>query len=252
MFCGVISVFGLGVFLVVLLRPLHGRFMWPFDVAGLAMRYLRTVWASKFGAPFRNPALMAFRRDDIGGSRKLWWANFTAFDFVVRAYKNPVASEMLGKGGSGVQLLQGLSCNRSVVADSTAPGVVHIPSPVIGRVHRSVLGSLYPHKIILLLYLTTHFLSLNVTVHSALHNTLIPNSDAILILGTMSPINTVGRPGMVMLHVCVDLTLLPSGRLIVIRLMVGFIFSMGMPSITKIDVAPVSAIACDTSMSMFA
>ena len=71
-----------------------------------------------------------------------------AFDFVVHAYKNPMASEMLGKGGSGAQLLQGPSRNRSVVADSTAPGVVHIPSPVIGRVHRSVLGSLYPRKII--------------------------------------------------------------------------------------------------------
>jgi hypothetical protein len=178
--------------------------------------------------------------------------NFTAFDFVVRAYKNPAASEMLGKGGSGAQLLQGPSRNRLVVADSTAPGVAHIPSPVIGRVHRSVLGSLYPCKIILLSYLTTQLSSSNVMVHPALHNTLMPNSNAILIPVTMCPVNTVGRPSMVILHVCVDLTLLPSGRLIVIWLMVGFIFSMGMPSITKIDVAPVSAIACDTSMSMFA
>ncbi len=73
MFCCVISVFGLGVFLVLLLRPLRVRFMWPFDVAGLAMRYLQTVWASKIVALFRNPALMAFRRDNIGGLHKLWW-----------------------------------------------------------------------------------------------------------------------------------------------------------------------------------
>jgi hypothetical protein len=131
MFYCVISVFGLGVFLVVFLRPLRGRFMWPFDVAGLAMRYLRTVWASKFGALFRNPALMAFRRDNIGGLHKLWWANFTAFNFVVRAYENPAVFEMLGKGGSGARLLQGPSHDRLVVADSTAPGVVQIPSPVI-------------------------------------------------------------------------------------------------------------------------
>ena len=58
MFCGVISVLGLGVFLVVLLRPMCGRFMWHFDVAGLAMRYLQTIWTSEFGAHFRNPALM--------------------------------------------------------------------------------------------------------------------------------------------------------------------------------------------------
>ncbi len=175
-----------------------------------------------------------------------------AFDFVVCTYKNPTASEMLGKGGSEGQLLQGPSRNRLVVADSTAPGVVHIPSPVIGRVHRSVLGSLYPCKIFLLLYLTTHLSLSNVTVHPALHNTLMPNSDAISIPGTMCPVNTVGRLGMVILHICVDLTRLPSARLIVIGLMVGFIFSMGVPSITKIDVAPVSAIACNTSMSMFA
>jgi hypothetical protein len=139
-----------------------------------------------------------------------------------------------------------------VVADSATPGVVHIPPPVIGRVYRSVLESLYSCKIILLLYRTMHFLSSNVTVHPALHNTLMPNSNAILIPGTMCPINTVSRPSMVMSHICVDITLLPSGRLIVIGLMVGFIFSMGMSSITKIDVAPVSAIACDMSMSMFA
>ncbi len=96
MLYGVISVLGLGVFFAVLLRPLCRRFMWPFDVAGLAKRYLRTVWASKFGAPFRNPALMAFRRDDIGGLHKLWWANFTAFYSVVCTYKNLAASEMLG------------------------------------------------------------------------------------------------------------------------------------------------------------
>lgn len=46
-----------------------------------------------------------------------------------------------------------------------------------------------------------------------------------------------------MSHVCVDITFLPSGRLIVIGSNVGRIFSMGGPSMTKIDVAPMSAIA---------
>jgi hypothetical protein len=187
------------------------------------------IWGS-----FQESCLDGFQEGRYWWVTQLWWANFTAFDFVVRPYKNPVASEMLGKGGSGAQLLQGPSRDRLVVADSTAPGLVHIPSPVIGRVHRSVLGSLYPCKIILLSYLTTQLLSSNVTVHPALHNTFMPNSNAILIPETMCPINTAGRPGMVILHVCVDLTLLPSGRLIVIVLMVGFIFSMGVPSITKI------------------
>ena len=47
-----------------------------------------------------------------------------------------------------------------------------------------------------------------------------------------------------MSHVCVHITFLPSdGRLIVIGSNVGRIFSMGVPSMTKIDVAPMSAIA---------
>jgi hypothetical protein len=32
---------------------------------------------------------MALRRDDIGGLHRPWWANFTAFAFVVSAYENP-------------------------------------------------------------------------------------------------------------------------------------------------------------------
>jgi hypothetical protein len=76
-----------------------------------------------------------------------------------------------------------------------------------------------------------------------LHSTLIPNKDAIFIPGTICPVNTVGRPGILMSHVCVDTTFLPSGRLIVMGCAVGCIFSIGVPSITKIEVAPVSAIA---------
>ena len=49
-----------------------------------------------------------------------------------------------------------------------------------------------------------------------------------------------------MSHVCVHITFLPSdGRLIVIGSNVGRIFSMGVPSMTKIDVAPM----CETFQS---
>ena len=65
-----------------------------------------------------------------------------------------------------------------------------------------------------------------------------------MIPGTMCPVNTVGRPGILMSQTCVDVTLLPSGRLIVIGLFVLRRFLTGVPFIIHIEVAPVSAMAC--------
>ncbi len=50
------------------------------------------------------------------------------------------------------------------------------------------------------------------------------------------------------LHVCVDLTLLPSGKFMVSGWIAGRRFWTGLPSITKIEVAPVSAIACNVAI----
>jgi hypothetical protein len=47
---------------------------------------------------------------------------------------------------------------------------------------------------------------------------------------------------------CVDVTLLPSGKLIVIGVLDLRRFLTGVPFIIKIDVAPVSAIACDLTI----
>jgi len=47
-----------------------------------------------------------------------------------------------------------------------------------------------------------------------------------------------------MSHMCVDDTLLPSGKLIVIGLFVVRRFLTGVPFMMHIEVAPVSAIAC--------
>jgi hypothetical protein len=62
--------------------------------------------------------------------------------------------------------------------------------------------------------------------------------------GTMYPVNTVERHGIFMSHMCVDVTLLPSGKLIVSGLFVVRRFLTGMPFMMNIEVAPVSAIAC--------
>jgi hypothetical protein len=114
---------------------------------------------------------------------------------------------------------------------------------LIGSIHKSVDGSLYPRKIIILLYITSHFALVNTTVHPASHSTRMPINDAIVNLGTMCPVKITGRPSIVLLHMCVDFTLLPSGRLIVNGCDEGRKLLMGVPSMIKMDVAPVSAIA---------
>ncbi len=59
----------------------------------------------------------------------------------------------------------------------------------------------------------------------------------------MCPVRVIGNPGIFMLHTCVDLIFLPSGRLTVSGFVANRLFSMSTPSITKMDVTPVSASA---------
>ncbi len=80
-------------------------------------------------------------------------------------------------------------------------------------------------------------------MHPASHSTRMPINDAIVNLGTMCPVKITGRPGIVMLHMCVDFTLLPSGKLIVNGCDKGHKLLTGVLSMIKMDVAPVSAIA---------
>ena len=69
-------------------------------------------------------------------------------------------------------------------------------------------------------------------------------------LGPTCPTSTFGSPGIVMLHVCVDITFVPSGRLMVSGRTAGRKFLHGLPSMMKIEVAPVSAIACNAAMAI--
>ena len=77
---------------VVLRRPLRGCFICPFDMAGLGIRYLHTVFAVRCGAPFRKPALIALNNNDIGGLHKLWCMNLALFSLLVRWYKKDACS----------------------------------------------------------------------------------------------------------------------------------------------------------------
>jgi hypothetical protein len=151
--------------------------------------------------------------------------------------KNEAPSYM-ARGGCGAQLIPGQGCGKSFWL-----GVVRIPSFVIGRVHRSVLGSLYPLNITLPLYMTSHFSLSKMTLQPTLHSGQIPISKAIFRSRMMCPMSVMGNPGICMLHTCVDLIFLPSGRLTVRGFVANCLFSTSTPSITKMDVAPISATA---------
>ena len=122
---------------------------------------------------------------------------------------------------------------------------VCIASGVMGSVQRSVDESFVPCKITLLLYFTSHDASVNVTSQPALHSTLIPKRDAIAKPGTMCPVRTFGNPGMILSHTCVDFTMPPFGRLILRGAAVVRTLFMGVPAMTNMEVAPVSAMECD-------
>jgi hypothetical protein len=90
--------------------------------------------------------------------------------------------------------------------------------------------------------MTLHFVLSKSTLHPALHRGRIPMRDAIDSDGTIGPVNTVGRPGMIMLYTCVDCICFPSGKLLCTGELVTSLLSMSAPSMMKMEVAPVSAI----------
>ena len=71
----------------------------------------------------------------------------------------------------------------------------------------------------------------------------MPMSNAMLREGTMCPKRIVGKPGICMSHTCVYLICFPSGKLIVRGDIAGHLLSTSAPSIIKMEVAPMSAIA---------
>jgi hypothetical protein len=58
----------------------------------------------------------------------------------------------------------------------------------------------------------------------------------------------MGRHGIVVLQRCLDLTWLPLDKLIVNCFVAGQMFLTGVPSIMNMDMAPVSAIACNVAI----
>ena len=208
--------------------PCRGRFIWPLAVAGLGLRYFSISSSEMLGHPFKKPFLVALRSLDIFGLHNDWWANFTLFARVEMEWTK-LAASCAGGVGSTRLVVVGAGCMLEG----------------IGSVHKSLLGSLKPLIITFLLYITSQCLVQKCTVHPASHSTLTPMSEAMVRLGTICPVRTVGNPGIFMSQQCVDLTLVPSGRFMVRGCNAIRLLSTGVPSMIKIAVAPVSTIALD-------
>ncbi len=127
---------------------------------GLETRYLCTVRVFKCGAPSRKPALIALMIDVMGGLHKLWCVNLTLLVFVVRAYENPAVSTMglrwarpkqgPGRGWVGNWWLS-VMCALWGHGIAGSGVVFAISLLMMGRAHKSVVGSSYPLKIMLFL-----------------------------------------------------------------------------------------------------
>ena len=216
------------IFGVVLRIPCHGRFMWPLAVAGLGLRYLSISSTEMLGHPFKKPFLVALSSLDILGLHNDWWANLTLSARVEMEWTKLAASCAVGVG----------STRLFIFGDGCL-------SEGIGSVHKSLLGSLKTLRITFLLYITSQCSLQKCTVHPASHSTLTPISEAMVRLGTICPVRTVGNPGIFMSQQCVDFTLVPSGRFMVRGCEAIRLLSTGVPSMMKIAVAPVSTIALD-------
>jgi hypothetical protein len=184
------------------------------------------------GQPQTNPWRVAFRSVDILGLHNDWCANMTELARVLMECENVVRS-MRSELPTALEFLCGLPTFPLLSA------VVEL----IGSIHRLVAGSLNPRIITCLLYITSHFGLVNSTEHPALHSISMPINDAIVNLGTICLVKIVGRPGIVMSHMCVDFTLLPSGKLIVNGCGNGRTLLAGVPSMINMEVALVSVIA---------
>ena len=127
------SICGCITFSVVLRMPCRGRFICPLAVAGLGLRYLSISSSDMLGHPFKKPRRVALRSVDILGLHNDWWANLTLLARVVIEWAKLAAS--CGTLSGNGRCMDGDDCSLDG----------------IGSVHKSVVGSLYPRMITLVL-----------------------------------------------------------------------------------------------------
>ncbi len=134
-------------------ETMSGAFHVAFQCSWAWVEVLRISVSVMLGHPLRNPLRTAFSRVEIFGFHSDWCANLTALARV-RTECVKVATSMCGRpvvllsgtasgAWCGARSIQGPGCGRT---DSS--GAVHTELGM-GRVHKSVLGSLCPRKITL-------------------------------------------------------------------------------------------------------
>ncbi len=111
------------------------------------MRYFTINFSIIFGHPLRNPLQTVLRRVEILGLHGDWCVDLTALAKVCTEWVNaakdmPRQASLATNPGCGAQPKQVPGCGRTV-----GPGGVHT-FVWIGKVHRSILGSLYPVDIV--------------------------------------------------------------------------------------------------------
>ena len=112
-----------------------------------------------------------------------------------------------------------------------------------------MVGSLLPLHTILPLKYTLHSSPSYVTLHPASHEIAIKSSDVCVKPGTICTLVALSEShGMLILHVCVDLVILPSGGLIEIGLVVSNTLMTGVPDKAKYPEAPASITAISTAI----
>ncbi len=84
-------------------------------------------------------------------------------------------------------------------------------------------------------------MSVKIIVQLALHRTRMPMREAMDNLETICPVRIIGSPGVTMLHTCVEHTISPFGRLMERGSVARRMFLIGVPAITNMEVAPMSA-----------
>ncbi len=224
-----------GTLCCVLRRSCRGCFMWPLAEARLGLRYLVTPFAMRLGHPLRYPQWITFSKVDKRGLQRDWWAKQILLAlFRTVCVKKAICVVAKWAWASAI----------TGAADGIAMGLqwVDVLGVPIGRVYKSVVLSLSPSNIILLLYQMVHLNLLKQTLHPASVKTWIPNKEVIESSGIMCPVRIVGKPTMLTSHLCVDNTLRPSARATFRGKCVILLLITGVPSMMKIWVAPESAI----------
>ncbi len=220
---GIGAATGSGASLRCVLRiPICGHFMCPFTVSGLGLRYFVMPAAIRLGHLLRYPQQMAFKSIEILGLHTDWCAK----RMLLALFYTVCMKEALFVGLFAWVLAQSGAANIVMALLSWWVVVCRVPS---GRVHRSIVWSLLPIKIMLPLYLTTHVDLLKISLHPTLVKMCMPNKDAMESSGIMCPINGMGRPSMCVSHMCVNDTWRLSASETVRRFVVTLLLITGVP-----------------------